>query len=297
MNRSTRKYRSLHLLVTVATLLASFGAVSAQPRMGIAYCDLDHFHDTIPSLFYNDEEYTPAGRLRWDTERYERKVQQAAAVIDSIKMPLVALWSVESEEVVRDIVVACTSDYNYLHRTLNSLDGMDFALLYYGDLFEPYYDEPGRRYLYVEGVVRHPARRIRQGERSITEPARTDTIGLVLCSDTRMAEWIVRDLRDEHPGVKLIVAGRSSTLDPSRYGLNDAQERAASLGRGNVRQRNGWVMRDRILTDTALNASAGDVYARRFLFDAQSEAPRPTYGRKRYKGGMSYALPVFVYFE
>lgn len=58
-------------------------------------------------------------------------------------MPLVALWGVENEAVVRDIAAACKGDYSYLHRTLNSLDGMDFALLYYGDLFEPHYDERG----------------------------------------------------------------------------------------------------------------------------------------------------------
>ena len=49
-----------------------------------------------------------------------------------MRMPLVALWSVENEAVVRDIAAACRGDYSYLHQTLNSLDGMDFALLYYG---------------------------------------------------------------------------------------------------------------------------------------------------------------------
>ena len=41
-------------------------------------------------------------------------------------LPLVALWGVENEQVVRDIAAACRGDYSYLHRTLNSLDGMDF---------------------------------------------------------------------------------------------------------------------------------------------------------------------------
>ena len=56
-------------------------------------------------------------------------------------LPLVALWGVENEQVVRDIAAACRGDYSYLHRTLNSLDGMDFALLYYGDLFYPTRDD------------------------------------------------------------------------------------------------------------------------------------------------------------
>lgn len=281
------------LLPALYLLFTAFPA-PGQPRPGIAYYDLDHFHDTVPALFYDDSDYTPAGRLAWDTERYRRKVRNTAAVVDSMRLPLVALWSVENEAVVRDIAAACQGDYSYLHRTLNSFDGMDFALLYYGDLFEPYYDEPGRRYLYIEGVLHRPARRI-TGHPGV--PTRTDTVGLVLCSDTRMAEWVVRDLREERPGVKLLVAGRSSSLDPAAFGLYDALERPARSGRGNVRRRDGWQMRDRILADTALRTRPGDVFARRYLFDPKTGTPRPTYVKRHYEGGYSYALPVFVYLE
>ena len=118
-----------------------------------------------------------------------------------------------------------------------------------------------------------------------------------MCSDTRMAEWVVRDLREERPGVKLIVLGRTASLDAAAYGLRDALERPARLGRGNVRRRGGWLMRDRILTDTALRCSGGDVFARRYLLDPKTGNPQPTYERRRYRGGFGYALPVFVYLE
>ena len=162
---------------------------------------------------------------------------------------------------------------------------MDFALLYYGDLFEPHYDEPGRRYLYIEGLLYRRGKPMRRGSGRVVRPTRTDTIGLVLCSDTRMAEWVVRDLREERPGVKLLVAGRTSSLAPGAFGLRDALERPARLGRGNVRRRGGWQMRDRILADTALRTSAGDVYARRYLIDPKTGTPLPTYE----KGGTGAA--------
>ena len=287
----------LRTLLLAALLLSGIRCALAQPRIGIAYCDLDHLYDTIPALFYDDSDYTPGGRLAWDTERYRRKIARTAAVIDSMRMPLVALWSVENEAVVRDIAAACRGDYSYLHQTLNSLDGMDFALLYYGDLFEPLYDEPGRRYLYIEGLLYRRGKPMRRGSGRVVRPTRTDTIGLVLCSDTRMAEWVVRDLREERPGVKLIVLGRTASLDAAAYGLRDALERPARLGRGNVRRRGGWLMRDRILADTALRTSAGDVYARRYLIDPKTGTPLPTYEKRRYRGGYGYALPVFVYLE
>lgn len=259
------------------------------PKIGIAYYDLDHLYDTIPSPFYNDSKYTPEGKLKWNTARYERRIRNTAAVIDTMAMPIVALWSVENEEVVRDIAVRCEGGYTYVHHTLNSLDGMDFALLYFGDTFFPTYEDSGRRYLYVEGVLRRADRRGRI--------VRKDTIGILMCSEPRMADLIARDLREERPRARLIVAGRSAGLDCKQYGLVDAHARAAALGRGNIRQKGGWSMRDRILVDTAFRASNGDAFIRRYMVDPKSGNPLPTYYRDSYRGGYGYALPVFVYFE
>lgn len=40
-------------------VIASLGAIHAQQRTGFAYYDLDRLYDTIPSLFYDDTDYTP----------------------------------------------------------------------------------------------------------------------------------------------------------------------------------------------------------------------------------------------
>jgi len=250
---------------------------AAERTVGIAFYDVDRLYDTLPALFYDDEEYTPRGRLRWTAERYARKIRNTAAVIDSMALPVVALRGVENERVVRDLAAACRGDYSYLHRTLNTLDGLDFALLYYGDLFYPHYAEPGRHYLYIEGTMGR------------------DTVGLVLSADTRMSEWVVRDLRAERPGAKLLVLGRSASLEPARYGLRDATARAARAGRGTVRSRGRWVMRDRILADTAFTVVGGDVFARRYLLDPRSGSPTAIYSRRVYTGGYGYSLPVFVH--
>lgn len=248
-----------------------------RPPAGIAFYDVDRLYDTVPALFYDDSDYTPEGRLRWTAARYERKIRNTAAVIDSMALPIVALWGVENERVVRDLAAACRGDYSYLHRTLNSLDGMDFALLYYGDLFYPVYDESGRGYLYVEGELGR------------------DTVGLVLCSDPRTARWLIGDLREERPHAKLLVMGRTGSFFTPRHGLRDRTLRAEKSGRGNVRSARKWQMRDRIWADTALRTSEGDVFARRYLVDPKSGNPLATYSRGVYRGGYGYSLPVFVY--
>ena len=56
-------------------------------------------------------------------------------------------------------------------------------------------------------------------------------------------------------------------------------------------------MRDRILADTALICSGGDVFARRYLLDPKTGNPLSPCERRRYRGGFGYALPVFVYLE
>lgn len=110
-------------------VIASLGAIHAQQRTGFAYYDLDRLYDTIPSLFYDDTDYTPEGRLRWSGERYRAKVERAGAVIGRMAMPLAGVYGVENEEVVKDLVRASDLPYSYVHRTLNTLDGMDFASL------------------------------------------------------------------------------------------------------------------------------------------------------------------------
>lgn len=267
----------MRLLSIITVLVVSGLAAFGRQPVGIAFYDVDRIYDTIPALFYDDSDYTPEGRYAWNTKRYERKIRNTAAVIDSMGLEIVALWGVENEQVVRDIAAACNGDYSYLHRTLNTLDGMDFALLYYGDRFYPQQVETGRRSLYVQGEWKG------------------HTVGLVLCADERSAQWLADDLREEHPEAKLILLGRIGRIRPKRFGLRDVMARAEKAGRGNIRTSGRWVMRDRILVDTLLQNSNGDVYIRRYLVDQKDNSPLRTFNRGVYYGGYGYSLPVFTY--
>ncbi|MCM1301301.1 MAG: hypothetical protein NC226_06230 [Bacteroides cellulosilyticus] len=257
-------------------------AGTAQP-LGIAYYDVDRLYDTVVSPFYNDSDYTPEGRLRWDTERYRRKIARTAAVIDSMSLPIVALYGVENEAVVRDLVRSSRNYYAFLHRTLNGLDGLDFALLYYGDRFFPHFTEPGNGYLYIEGTLSARYRRT------------CDTLGLLLCHREETADWLPQLLREEHPNTRIIILGRFKSDKVSAYGFRDATTRAEKSGHGNRFWRNGWEMRDRIAADTALRVEYCDVYIRRWLLDPADGKPLPTYDYTRYRGGCGRSLPIFVY--
>ena len=120
--------------IIIATIVLAFAA-SAQRSPIVMFYNVESLYDTIPSRFYDDRAYTPAGRFGWDSNRYTHKIKQVAAVVDSIALPVVALYGVENEQVVKDIVTACRGDYSYIHRTSGGYDGLDFALLYFGDMF------------------------------------------------------------------------------------------------------------------------------------------------------------------
>ncbi len=256
---------------------------SSAQRIGIAYYDVERLYDTVVSPFYNDTDYTPEGRLHWNTERYRRKIAHTAAVIDSMGLQLVALYGVENEAVVRDLVRTCRNDYSYFHRTLNKPDGLDFALLYYGDRFFPHYTEPGNNYLYIEGSL------------SSDRGELCDTLGLLLCRNERMAYMLSNYLRKERPNAKLLILGRFKPAEIRDRGFLDATARAERAGRGNFFRRAGWQMRDRIAADTTLRIERCDVYVRRWLLDPLNGKPLPTYEYTRYRGGYGSRLPIFLY--
>ena len=98
-------------LAAVILLIVTVNA-SAQglKSFGVAYYDVDKLYDTQLSVFYNDSDYSPAGRMRWSEERYSAKINNIVQIVDSMAMPVVVLYGVENEQVVRDIVSRSSED-------------------------------------------------------------------------------------------------------------------------------------------------------------------------------------------
>lgn len=106
-------------------------------RASVGFYNVENLFDTVPSPFYDDREYTPAGRNGWNTERYNRKLRNIARVIAEAGFDMAALAEVESEEAVRDLVLSLPDDYNYIHLNSSDRRGIDIALIYKGDKFFP----------------------------------------------------------------------------------------------------------------------------------------------------------------
>lgn len=260
----------------LALLAVAYSVSLAAQPLHFGYYEVDRLYDTLPSPFYNDTHYTPAGRYGWDTERYRQKINRIAAVIDSMHLHIIALHGVENEQVVRDLSATLQSDYLYLHRTLNRLDGMDFALLYEGDRLTPLRVETKRQALYIEALFSR------------------DTVNILLTTDSRTLPYLLEELSDRNPQRPLIVAGELGGTDLRAYGLVDRFTALEAEGLGNQRRQGGWRMQHRIATSPSLGNGTGGIFVQRFLFDASGEWPAATFVGSQYRGGGSRFLPVWV---
>ena len=180
--------------------------------------DADCLYDTVPSPFGNDTRYLPQGEMRWTGERYRRKVMQTAAVIDSLGLPLVGLYGVENESVVRDVAAACKGDYAYLFRTTDSYNGLDFALFYFGDRFFPDRVEAGHFWMTAAGELRGAGR-----------------VCLLMSASDRYIGYKIEEHRRRHPDERLLVAGRTAGAEPRQLRTVGTLAAASRAGRGTRR--------------------------------------------------------------
>ncbi len=262
-----------------ALLLILFGAglspLVAQPRarIGVAYYDLGGLYDTLPSPHYYDP-YTPEGERHWTGERYRSAVVRFAALIDTLSMPLVGLYGVESEAVVQDLAAHSQGEYAWAHESQNRQNGLDFALLYHADRFRVIRVQSGAGWMSIEGAFDE-------------EP-----LVLLLCHRSRYWEEEAERLLGEERG-PLVVMGEAT---PSKIALRDGLARAHRSGRGNRMVRGLWQRGDSFYLSPHLEPIAGDIFLKSWLLESSSHKPFPLYERGRYRGGYGAKLPVFIYF-
>jgi hypothetical protein len=258
-------------------MLALSASAQSGGVLGVAYYDVDALYDTIPSRFYNDKNYTPEGRYKWDSQRYRQKVEHIAQVIDSLHMPIVALYGVENEEVVRDITATVREDYAYIHRTQDFSLGLDFALLYYGDVFFPEKVTSHHNALCIDGYI---------GDCPVTIIINNNSSSLGVLLNRN--EYKVEDRA-------IIVLGKQRAESTSRWQLSDVMSEAETAGRGTVVYYDRWQMRHRIATNIR-NIEQCNVYIKEWLLDMEGR-PKPTFRGSKYYGGYSTSLPIYIYFD
>lgn len=116
---------------------AAFSHAQEPGRIKVAFYNVENLFDTIRNPSVDDADYTPEGMYRWDTEKYSSKISNIARVIDDLAADVIGLAEVENENVLRDLLLALDTDYNYTYLPTFDSRGIGQALLYRGSRFFP----------------------------------------------------------------------------------------------------------------------------------------------------------------
>ena len=271
-------------------------------RCSVAFYNVENLFDTIPSLFYDDSNFTPQGKYRWNTERYNRKIANLARVLDEINADVVGLAEVESEEVVRDLVRALKTDYCYVHMTSGDRRGIDLALLYKGDILmiDKAWLSPsgiGREFLNVRGeifgkniqfVVCHlpsvyTPKELR--ERTLTN-----------------LEKHIQNTTERHPEMTVIALGdMNRTYDRKlrqRLGYEAPLLQYSDMGYGSYKVNGRWRLIDNIFLCGGQDFCVSEcgIYIQEYMTQWTNNGRQPyrTFGSQGYMGGISDHLPIYV---
>jgi predicted extracellular nuclease len=137
------------LWLTVASLFvhASCKDVAANAGSGdgctVMFYNVENLFDTSDDPKTDDSDFTPAGKLKWDDERYRTKlkhIEEVVSGIDAQGPALVGLCEVENGAVLNDLVrqpFFKDKKYTFVHRDSPDERGIDVALLYRKGMFQP----------------------------------------------------------------------------------------------------------------------------------------------------------------
>lgn len=144
MHQSISKYQiEIYIMKTYFLFILCIFSILCEARSKkvlVSFYNVENLFDTIDAADVIDEEFTPLGRKKWNTERYNTKLTNIASVIKEVGFSkadgypaIVGLCEVENEQVVKDLINTkelSAAKYKYVH--INSPDrrGIDVALLF-----------------------------------------------------------------------------------------------------------------------------------------------------------------------
>ena len=120
-----------------------FSSLQAQKKeFTIAFYNVENLYDTINDPEIDDEEFLPQGKNKWNGERFSRKIDNLAKVIDSLGggPSILGLCEVENKYVLEELIRhprLAAKGYGIVHRNSPDKRGIDVAMIYKLADFKP----------------------------------------------------------------------------------------------------------------------------------------------------------------
>ncbi len=138
--------KNVLLLSAFLVLLIFTGYTQTTKLATIAFYNTENLYDTIHQPNVDDTEFTPGSPSKWNTARYQVKLQHISSVLSKIgveqvgELPLaIGLAEVENRGVIEDLInmpALKSANYGIVHFDSPDKRGIDAALIYRQDLFK-----------------------------------------------------------------------------------------------------------------------------------------------------------------
>jgi len=253
----------------------------------IVFYNVENLFDTKDDSLTSDEEFLPGGDKNWTNERFRRKIvriYQTIVALGKGEMPaVIGLCEIENREVLNRLIYDTPLNrlnYRIIHRESPDARGVDVALLYRPDIFEP--DSSGwlrvplpanektREILMVKGrlwendtvyfYVNHwPSRYGGAGSSNAKRLAAASTLAAsvqqVFLANCLAKIIIMGDFNDE-PGDESLQALNKILLNEyagSNVSLINLSEKSSITGlEGTIKHQGTWSIFDQVLVSPAI---------------------------------------------
>jgi len=315
------------------------GLMAQQGR--VVFYNVENLFDTQDDTLTNDNEFLPDGAKHWTYGRMYRKIvriYQTLVALGEGDMPaVIGLCEIENREVLKRLVYNTPLSrlgYRIIHRESPDARGIDVAMLYRPDIFEPdstewlYVDLPGnqttREILMVRGklwqsvttyfYINHwPSR---YGGAGGSKPKRLAaasvlavSIKQVCLTDDAANIIIMGDFNDDPGDESLQAIGKILKNDPgnSCFLTNLSVKTSITDIEGTIKYQGSWSVFDQVIVSRPLITGSNgcyvisgkaEVFKANFLLEPDVTytgfAPFRTYKGPAYHNGFSDHLPVSI---
>ena len=311
--------------------------MNTQEHFSIAFYNVENLFDAEHTDFTLDEDFTPEGKLEWNSEKYQVKLDHISKVIATIGADeganppvFLGLAEVENDKVLLDLIdqkELAKFNYDFVHYESPDERGVDVAFMYRKAYFELIYSEIFPLMIYDQGQSRDYTRDIllicgnlfgeriyvivnhwpsRSNGKSFTENKRI--------SAAKKVKEIINQIYNETEDASILVIGdfndspKNQSIKQliSQNNLVNPMLEMQKKGWGSLIHLGKWHLFDQIMfTQNMLNREKftfefAKIYHPAFLIEKNGRSkggPFRTYNGSRYIGGYSDHFPVYAVFK
>lgn len=277
-----------YLLICIASLTVSLVAQTQKEVYPIAFYNVENLFDTQRDLSIQDEDFTPSGRNNWTEDKYKKKQNNLAYVINMLGKEtassgavIIGVAEVENRKVIEDLINTgdlAKRKYQFVHKNSPDARGIDVGLIYNPEFFKVLSSKtypftlPGsnnirtRDILVVSGILAGQPLNIlvnhwpsRRGDNSSPLRERAAAIckhisDSIYNTNQKAGIIIMGDMNDDpkDKSTRIVLNAKKNQEDVVKGGLYNTMWKIHESGIGTLCYRDEWNLFDQIIISQSL---------------------------------------------